>query len=143
MDEYDDLQRIAAEIDAKMAAGQIDAGQYDLMHRYGRAIDAFQARMSHVVAEQEQRVENLQERMTDMEAASFANKCEQEMDLERWKDGIAARVGQDVEEVADRLMDAMLAYGRGEDIDRALWDIHGDMLCIVADLSTMDQDKEA
>ena len=58
-------------------------------------------------------------------------------------DGIAARVGHDVEEVADRLMDAMLAYGRGEDIDRALWDIHGDMLCIVADLSTMDQDKEA
>ena len=72
-------------------------------------------------------------RLLDLEAEHFADKLERDMDLETW-DGIhAAHVGHDLEEVADKLIEAIEANRRGEDIDGLLFDIHGDVCSIIAD----------
>ena len=110
----------------------------DMARRTGEQIERAVAELER----QRARSEELRTRLTDLEAARFADRLELDMDLERWKDGIAAHVGHDLEEVADRLMGAIEAYGRGEDIRAELFDIHGDVLTVMADLLTMDPEEE-
>ena len=89
------------------------------------------------------RIRQLQERVTDMQAAQFADRLEMDMDLERWKDGIAAHVGHDLEDIADRIMAAIEADRRGENVGAELFSIHGDVVSVMADLLTMDPDEDA
>lgn len=145
MSEYDgELRRISADIDAKMAAGKYGVEQYDDMKRLEAAMEAALERIARDARADVGRLDALQKRLTDMEAARFADRCELELDLERW-DGIrAAQVGRELEDVADRIMEAIKANRRGEDIDGALFEIHGDVWTILADLGTFDpEDEEA
>ena len=79
-------------------------------------------------------VADLAERMTEMEARDFANRVERDIDMEKWRGGIAARVGHDLEEVTDKLMEIIEANDRGEDVREALFNIHTDVICIMSDL---------
>lgn len=145
MSEYDgELRRISADIDAKMAAGKYGVEQYDDMKRLEAAMEAALERIARDARADVGRLDALQKKLTDMEAARFADRCELELDLERW-DGIrAAQVGRELEDVADRIMEAIEANRRGEDIDGALFEIHVDVWDILADLGTLDpENKEA
>lgn len=146
-----EINAIGAEIDAKLAAGVYGTEQYDELHRYEQAIDAWLRRSQEVLAENtrtmnelNEEVESLRKRMADMEAARFADRCELDMDLERWKDGIAAHVGHDLEDIADKIMAAIGASRRGEDVTAALYNVHMDVVSVMADLLTMNpEDEEA
>lgn len=88
--------------------------------------------LEHRVAKQEQAIEALIRDAAD-------RKRELEEDLERW-DGIhAAYVGQDLEEVSDKLIAAIEANANGEDVRGMLYDIHGDVVCILADITTEEE----
>lgn len=118
---------------------------YDKLHELEDMARRTGEQLERTVAKLEQQrrcAEELSARLTDLEAARFADRLELDMDLERWKDGIAAHVGHDLEEVADRLMGAIEAYGRGEDIRAELFGIRGDVLTVMADLLTMDPEEE-
>lgn len=158
MEEHDELNELAAEInaigrevDARLAAGVYGTDQYDELHRYEQAIDAWLRRSQEVLAENtrtmnelNEEVNSLRKSMTDMEAADFAKRLEHDMDLERWKDGIAADVGHDLEEIADEIMDVISASERGEDVTAALYGVHMDVVDVMADLLTMNpEDEEA
>lgn len=100
--------------------------------------------LNRQVTELECLASSLQKQVTDMEAARFADRCELDMDLERWKDGIAAQVGHDLEDIADKIMAAIGASRRGEDVTAALYDVHMDVVNVMADLLTMNpEDEEA
>lgn len=137
-----ELRAIGADIDAKMAAGRYGVEQYDDIKRLMAAMEAVTAEHTRATDELRGNMNELRERVTDMEAADFATKCEHEIDLARWRDGIAASVGYDLEEIADRLMAAIEANRRGEDVDAALFDVHGDVLTLMADLLTMNPEDE-
>ena len=77
-------------------------------------------------------------RLLDLEAEHFTDRLERDIDLETWDGIYAARVGHDLEEVADKLMDAIEADMRGEDIRGALFNIHGDVCSIIADMQTAE-----
>lgn len=102
-------------------------------HKRMHALEAECARLSRMVEELDDKRATLEKKVIDLEAGHFADKLEREIDLETW-DGIhAARVGHDLEEIADKLLAAIEANRRGEDIDGLLFDIHGDVCCLIAD----------
>lgn len=102
---------------------------YQRMHRLEADLKAALAK----IEEQWQALDTLDKAVLDLEAEHFADKLERDIDLETW-DGIhAAHVGHDLEEVADKLIEAIKANRRGEDIDGLLFDIHGDVCSIIAD----------
>lgn len=137
-----EVNAIAAEIDAKAAAGAYSVEQYDDLHRYGEAIAKWQRAVSGILARQERNVKETHARLTDLEAARFADRLELEMDLERWQDGIAADVGHDLEEIDDKIMAAIEADRRGEAVGAALHDIHMGVLSVMGDLMAMEPDEE-
>lgn len=137
-----EVEAIGAEIDARAAAGAYSVEQYDDLHKYGEAIAAWQRAVGSVLARQERAVEETHARLTDLEATRFADRLELEMDLERWQDGIAADVGHDLEEIADRTMAAIEAYGRGEDIRAELFGICEDVFNVMGDLMAMEPDEK-
>jgi len=105
---------------------------YQRMHRL--EADLKDARAT--IEEQRQTLGTLNRAILDLEAEHFADKLEREIDLQTW-DGIhAAHVGHDLEEIADKLMAAILAYSRGEDVYGALYDVHGDVCSLMADITT-------
>lgn len=120
MDNYDKMHRLEAE-----------------MHR----LEAEVARLRHTLIEQEREMDAIRKQVTDMEAERFADKCEIEMDLERWDGIYAAQVGRDLEDVADRLIEALEAERKGEDVRGILWGVHGDVCSIMADISTDAADE--
>lgn len=97
---------------------------------------------TETIERQNQTLGLLEKRMLDLEAEAFANSCEHEIELARWKDGIAASVGQDLQDITDMVMGAIEAYRRGEDIDGALFAIYDELTSVWADLTTMDPDAE-
>lgn len=102
---------------------------YQRMHM----LEAECTRLSRVAEELKTREADLKKRVLDLEAEHFADKLEREIDLETWDGVHAARVGHDLEEIADKLIAAIEANRRGEDIDGLLFDIHGDVCCLIAD----------
>lgn len=110
---------------------------YEKMHRLEEEAE----RLRRMVNEQEREMDKIRKQLTDMEAERFADRCEIDMDLERWDGMYAAHVGRDLESVADRIIEALEANGRGEDVRGILWDVHGDVCSIMADIST-DTDGE-
>ena len=99
-------------------------------------LEAECSRLTRRLKELEAVQSDLRKRILDPEAEHFADGADREIDLETW-DGIhAAHVGHDLEEVADKLIAAIEANRRGEDIDGALFDIHGDVCSIMADIQT-------
>lgn len=56
--------------------------------------------------------------------------------LETWDGTHAARVGHDLEEIAAKLMTAMRANARGEDVGAMLLDIRGDVCALIGDVSS-------
>ena len=105
--------------------------EYDKMHELEKETKLLQ-----------HKADELHRQLTDIEAERFADKCEFELDLARWNDGIAAHVGHDLEEVADKLIAAIEAERRGEDVRGRLYDIHGDVCSIMGDLMSFDPDEE-
>ena len=102
---------------------------YQRMHRLEADLKAALAG----IEEQRQALDIQSKAILDLEAEHFADKLEREIDLQTW-DGIhAAHVGHDLEEIADKLIAAIEANRRGEDIDGLLFDIHGDVCCLIAD----------
>lgn len=77
-------------------------------------------------------------RLLDLEAEHFTDRLERDIDLETWDGIYAGRIGHDLEEVADKLMDAIEADMRGEDIRGTLFNIHGDVCSIIADMQTAE-----
>lgn len=93
-------------------------------------------RLTRMVEELKDKRASLEKRLLDVEAAHFADGIERAIDLETW-DGIhSAHVGHDLEEIADKLIEAIEASGRGEDVRGLLYDIHGDVCCLMADIQT-------
>lgn len=88
-------------------------------------------------------VDALDARLTNIEAERFADGIALEIDLERWRDGIAAHVGHDLEDVADKLMDAIVALRRGEDATAKLYDAHMDLCSVIGDLLSMNPTADA
>lgn len=86
-------------------------------------------------------VTRLQNRMTDIEAKDFADRIEREIVLERWKDHIAADVGEDVEEAIDKLYEAIEAYRRGEDVFERLLDVHMELCNIEGFLMSLTPEE--
>ena len=111
-------------------------GDYQRMHM----LEAECARLTRMVEDLESEEAALKSRLLDLEAEHFADKLEREIDLQTWDGLHAAHVGHDLEELADRLMASILAYSRGEDVYAALYDIHGDMCCLMADISTSGEE---
>lgn len=105
--------------------------EYEIAHRVESKVDAL---ASHATA--------LDARLTDIEAERFAEGIALEIDLERWRDGIAANVGHDLENVADKLMDAIVALRRGEDATAKLYDAHMDLCNVIGDLLSMNPEEE-
>lgn len=106
------------------------ASDYDEMHRMENEIQ----RLKSAIELQERILEATRERITDMEAERFVDRIELETDLQRWSDGIAAHVGRDLEEIADKLLAAIEADRRGEDVRSALYEIHGDVVNVISDM---------
>lgn len=106
------------------------ASEYDEMHRMENEIQ----RLKSAIELQERILEATRERITDMEAERFVDRIELETDLQRWSDGIAAHVGRDLEEIAGKLLAAIEADRRGEDVRSALYEIHGDVVNVMADI---------
>ena len=90
-------------------------------------------RLTRMVEELKDKRASLEKRLLDLEAAHFADGIERAVDLEKWDGLHAARVGHDLEEIADKLIAAIEANRRGEDIDGLLFEIHGDVCCLIAD----------
>lgn len=109
---------------------------YQRMHE----LEAECSRLKRMVAESTDRLGAMSQRLLDLEASHFSDRLEREIDLETWDGLHAARVGHDLEEIADKLMEAIKANRRGEDIDGLLFDIHGDVCCLIAD--NMRQEAE-
>lgn len=106
------------------------ASDYDEMHRMENEIQ----RLKSAIELQERILEATRERITDMEAERFVDRIELETDLQRWSDGIAAHVGRDLEEIAGKLLAAIEASRRGEDVTAALYDIHMDVVNVISDM---------
>lgn len=105
---------------------------YQRMHRLEDECN----RLTRMVEEMRDTGATLEKRLIDAEAAQFADRLERDIDLETW-DGIhSAHVGHDLEEIADKLIEAIEASGRGEDVRGLLYDIHGDVCCLMADIQT-------
>ena len=110
-----------------------DFESYDLMRRLEAECSALMTecgRLGRKLEEQEAAI-------LDLKAGHFADGIERALDLEAW-DGIhAAHVGHDLEEIAAKLMAAMEASGRGEDVGGMLYDISGDVFSLMADISSV------
>lgn len=98
-----------------------------------RRLEAECNRLLRMVEELDDMKADLEKRVLDLEAGQFSDKLEREIDLQTWDGIYAARVGHDLEEVADKIIAAIEANRRGEDVDAALFDIHGDVCSIMAD----------
>lgn len=83
------------------------------------------------------RIDKLWSQIADFEATRFADRCELEMDLQRWDGIYAAHVGHKLEDVADRLTETIEAYTNDEDIYGELFALHMDVCCLMADVSTV------
>lgn len=116
------------------------ASDYDEMHRMEDEI----RRLESVIELQERSLETLRDRITDVEAERFVDRLELETDLQRWNDGIAAHVGRDLEETAGKLLAAIEASRRGEDVTAALYDIHMDVVNVISDMmaGTLNEEPE-
>lgn len=112
--------------------GDLDHEGYRFLHGLEIEIESLKSeciRLTQLFHEQEKRI-------LDLEASHFADGVERTLDLERW-DGIhASHVGHDLEEIADKLIAAIEAEAHGEDLRGKLYEIHGDLCCVMADIST-------
>lgn len=75
--------------------------------------------------------------IADLETECYAAKRAREQDLARWSDGLAASFGTGLEDATDRLMEAMLASERGEDVTATLFEIHDALCMVVGDMLSM------
>ena len=117
--------------------------EYEQMHRLeaeAKRQEAEIRRLRAIIAQQDEEMEVLEKRVLDLEAASFADSCEREIDLARWKDGIAASVGHDLGGVADTLYKAIEAAKRGDGVIGTLYEAHMGLLSIIGDLMTFKPD---
>ena len=110
---------------------------YQRMHK----LEAMAARTEQTSRQIMADLAELQRQVLDLKARGFADSCEREIELARWQDGIAARVGSELEGVADKVMLAIERGRRGEDVDGLLFDVHTDLLAIAADLMTVNPDE--
>lgn len=62
-------------------------------------------------------------------------------EAEEVREDTTANVGHDLEGVADKLMDAIVALRRGEDATAKLYDAHMDLCSVIGDLLSMDPDE--
>lgn len=81
--------------------------------------------------------------IADLEAECYAAKRAREQDLARWSDGLAASFGTELEEVTDQLMDMVSKASRGEDVTADLYDVHGTLCMMMADMYAIGYDADA
>lgn len=84
---------------------------------------------------------NVQGRQIDkLMAECETAKQQRERDLERWSDGLAASFGTELEDISDRLMEAILEGRHGKDVTATLFDIHDDLCMVLGNMLSMCPD---
>lgn len=101
------------------------------------ATDAKLARLAAEIKTSQKELDENQRRLDEALEIAEAAKRQRERDLERWSDGLAASFGTELEDVSERLMVAMLACKRGEDVTATLFEIHDDLCMVVGDMLSM------
>ena len=85
--------------------------------------------------------EKMDQKIAELETECYAAKRAREQDLARWSDGLAASFGTELEDATDRLMVAILASKKGEDVTATLFEIHDDLCDVVGDMLSMCTDE--
>lgn len=100
------------------------------------------ARLRGILAQHEEKIRGLEKRVLDIEAARFADVCERDLDLARWGDVVAETVGEDLEEVAGLVTDAMELSRAGHDVTQYLSGIHAALRCTIDNLQSVGDIQE-
>lgn len=87
--------------------------------------------------------EKMDQKIAELETECYAAKRAREQDLARWSDGLAASFGTELEEVTDQLMDMVSKASRGEDVTADLYDVHGTLCMMMADMYAIGYDADA
>lgn len=121
--------------------------EYEELHRLEAVVEALgniATQQGQLIAEHNREVEELRERAVDLEARQFADRFERDLDLQKWRDGIAAEVGRDLEAVADKMMEAMIDLeGRDEEPVSVLDEAYSDLCLIIGELLAIGSIEEA